>query len=355
VSLPAEPDPALWSLLCEAVVVADSGGRVVFANAAAEELFGVRGEPLIGRVAAELGTYVEDGGCPPFAFLAGGIPCEGVGRVLRIPGRPDAPVLVRQAALAGGAGAEILSPAADCRGLLELRTDLGSTLNHDIRAAVSAVVLGIEAAQTLGGENLPRHVLAFLERAQVACDRTLRLVSDAHDVARLEVGLTRLQREPVPLGRGIASGLEFVRGDADDAGITLDVRLHDVDRTVDADPDRFSRLVQNLAKAAVDASPRGGTVRIQSRDLPHGAIELAVRLTVLDGVPEEASRAFDPFRSPEVRERLKRLGSPCAFAFCRAVAVAHGWAISALADGPELEYRVVMADPGPDEGGPSPC
>jgi len=352
-SLPAEVASVLWSSLREAVIVADPGGRVVFANAAAEELFGARGASLAGRVATELGPFVEDGGCPPFAFMADGAPRDAVGRLLRVPGRPDEPVLVRQVALPNGGGAEILSLAADCRGLTELRMDLGSTLNHDIRAAVSAVALGVEAAQTLGGEGLPRHVVAFLERAQVACDRTLRLVSDAHDVARLEAGLTRLQLEPVPLGRGIASGLEFIRGDADDAGITLDVSLHDVDCEIDADPDRFSRFVQNLTKAALDASPRGGTVPMRSRGLDEGAVELTVRLTVLGGVPEEASRAFDAFRCPEVRDRLRRLGSPCAFAFCRAVAAAHGWALSARADGPDLEYRVMMGNAEAGEGGQS--
>jgi len=88
---------------------------------------------------------------------------------------------------------------------------------------------------------------------------------------------------------------------------------------------------------------------------------------VHDDVMDEARvRRRRPTLSVRCGNAISVLAGDCLFAhalelaasfptpdICRAVAAAHGWALSARADGPDLEYRVMMGNAEAGEGGQS--
>jgi signal transduction histidine kinase len=337
-TLSAEAQTRLLAALPGGVLVAADDGTAVYANPAARELLGLSADDPLAQAACELATYVDDGGAVPFAFLASGEPRSDVARVLLAVDGDLVPVRVTQIVLPGLGGAEVLVAELGCRELDELRADLGGTLNHDIRAGVSAVVLGLDAAVSLD-ENLSELTRKFLDRSQAACSKVIRLISDAHDVVRLNAGLASLRKEPVELAELVETGIEDVRRDAEDADIAMRVELRCPDIAPIADASRMSRILGNLAKLAVDGSHRGGDVAISfgQRD---DDLRLSVRFLPHGGVPEHARDAFSRFRSPEVRACLKPLGPPCAFSYCHCAAKAHGGRAWCEVDGEHLEYCV---------------
>jgi PAS domain S-box-containing protein len=75
------------------------------------------------------------------------------------------------------------------------------------------------------------------------------------------------------------------------------IREHDESVSVLADADQLEQVVLNLLSNAVDAMPRGGTIRVSLRRPPEGGACLQVA-DEGHGIPEEiSSRIFDPFFS----------------------------------------------------------
>jgi signal transduction histidine kinase len=75
------------------------------------------------------------------------------------------------------------------------------------------------------------------------------------------------------------------------------VREHNEAVCVEADSDQIEQVVLNLLSNAVDAMPRGGTIRLSLRQTHEGGAHLSVA-DEGHGIPEDIqSRIFDPFFS----------------------------------------------------------
>ena len=97
------------------------------------------------------------------------------------------------------------------------------------------------------------------------------------------------------------------------------------DLTASVNRVQFELVVHNLLRNALQAAPRGGTVKIGSGS-DAGKVWLEVRDTG-PGVPEELrERIFEPF----VTSRQGRGGTGLGLAITRDIVIAHGGTIRAL-------------------------
>jgi signal transduction histidine kinase len=91
---------------------------------------------------------------------------------------------------------------------------------------------------------------------------------------------------------------EFVR--AEDASASVDIRVEVPEdaRWATADPDKIKQVLLNLVQNGVEASDRGGTVRVAATVQQEG-VERGVRVAVTDSgkgmSPEQADRILEPF------------------------------------------------------------
>ena len=161
---------------------------------------------------------------------------------------------------------------AELRATREGREDLLRAVSHDLRNPLQIVLL---KAQLLGRRGPRDEATQRAAHAILAAGRRMeRMLRDLADSARLEGGaVLKLERAPVDVRRFVGDVLDLTHGVFDPARV--EVVVPDGLPAVDADPDRFDRILVNLVgnalkyssgRVVVGAEPVGGFVRISVAD-----------------------------------------------------------------------------------------
>lgn len=138
----------------------------------------------------------------------------------------------------------------------------------------------------------------FYSIIQSQARRLNRLIEDILNIARIESGLIKVNKEPVSLSIMIEEQLHMIKSYAEEKNI----RLKDIGQSrvvfdqVYADKDMISQVIVNLLSNAVKYTPSGGSVKIETE--VDETVNIA-RLSVTDtgvGIPEdEIQHVFDKF------------------------------------------------------------
>jgi two-component system, NtrC family, sensor histidine kinase HydH len=234
------------------------------------------------------------------------------------------------------AARELVLSQARVRARVEQLAALGrisAQMTHDLKNPLAALV---GAAQILEGE-VPPEQQKDLARLVLEQAQRLRAVVEKFDrVARVEpvktqVQLNALARATAAAQKTAAPGVDVV--------VTLAPDLPECD----ADADLVGGALENLVRNAVEAMPRGGTLRIETRaETAAGktALVLSVEDTGEGMDARRAERAFEDFFT------TKATGTGLGLAFVRRVALAHGGAVSLtshVGKGTRVELRLPVA------------
>ena len=121
--------------------------------------------------------------------------------------------------------------------------------------------------------------------------RLEKLVGSFLDLARS----VEIRRERLDVARSIQDAVDLYASQAQDRGVTLAADIVP-SLMLDADPSRLPMVWSNLIANALEATPRGGTVRVTARR-DAGVVEVVVADTGL-GVPAgQRERIWEPFVS----------------------------------------------------------
>jgi two-component system, OmpR family, sensor histidine kinase KdpD len=204
-----------------------------------------------------------------------------------------------------------------------LRNSLLSAISHDLRTPLASLV-GLADTLRLTTPALSPQQDEVAGAIREAALRMNALVNNLLDMARLQAGAVRLNRQWQPLEEVVGSALAASRELL--ARRHVDVRLADDLPLVEVDAVLIERLLVNLLENAVKYTPPGTSIEIEG-----WADEREVALAVRDhgaGLP--------PGREEVVFEKFERgrpdatePGAGLGLAICRAIARAHGGAIRA--------------------------
>lgn len=198
---------------------------------------------------------------------------------------------------------------------------LAAQITHEIRNPLSSIGLNIEL---LGDdvEHLPR------ERQDEA---TQILGAVGREVARLTQiteGYLRYARlpdpEPAPgdVGDLLADLCAFNHGEAERAGVMLELQVEDGLPKVPHDPRRLRQALLNLLKNAQEAAGKGGTVRCSARATVAGGVRVVVEDSG-PGIPDDVrERLFEPFFT------TKEKGTGLGLTLSREIVTEHGGELS---------------------------
>ena len=220
----------------------------------------------------------------------------------------------------------------------ELRVALLSSISHDLRTPLSAVIGA--ASSLLAYESLDRgsrDVLlnSILEEAE----RLDRYIQNLLDMTRLSQGGLELQRDWEDIRDLVSAAAKRLR--LGTRAISLSLDIADDAQFVRVHADLMEQVFVNLLDNAARHSPEHGTIRIVSNRRGD-----AVEVEVCDdgpGIPaSERERVFDPFY--RVRERDRKSGTGLGLSICRGIVSAHGGEVTADAgpDGHGTSIRVSL-------------
>ncbi|WP_049930685.1 response regulator [Halosimplex carlsbadense] len=205
-----------------------------------------------------------------------------------------------------------------------------SVVSHDLRNPLTVLNGAIEAAETTGDAEQ-------FDRSRDAVDRMDAMIENLLALSRQ--GEAIAEPEPVALARAASQAWGTVETDAE----RLDV---ETDLTVRADPERLTRLLENLFRNAVE---HGSADR--SEDEASAQPALVVRVGDCDGgfyVTDDGPGIPEDVRGDVFDSRFSTRASNTGFglAIVERIAEAHGWRVDATeGDGGGARFEVTGVEP----------
>ena len=228
-----------------------------------------------------------------------------------------------------------------------LRNSLLSTISHDLRTPLASLV-GIADTVQLTRPPPTEEQRELIASMRASAMRMTALVNNLLDMARLESGAVRLNRQWQPL--------EDVIGSALNASATLlaeravDVRLPSDLPLLHFDAVLIERVLCNLLENAAKYTPPGTPIAIEA----HTETDF-VLISVDDhgpGLPSGREAAlFDKFERGRREDATAGVG--LGLAICRAIVQAHGGSISARTraqGGASFTFSLPRGTPPSDDG-----
>ena len=177
-----------------------------------------------------------------------------------------------------------------------LKDQFLATLSHELRTPLTSI-LGY--SRLLRNGTLPAtaagRALDVIERNARA---QVQLVNDLLDVSSIMLGTLRLDPQPVSLSAVVAGEIEAARGDAEQAGVTLESRLPKALPPIAGDAARLQQVVRGLLSNALKFTPTGGHVRVRLDRIGDEA-RLVVADTGIGIAKEFLPHVFERFRQAD--------------------------------------------------------
>jgi signal transduction histidine kinase len=139
-------------------------------------------------------------------------------------------------------------------------------------------------------------------------------------LAAVRPALASLERKPVDVASLVERVTQLLVSDADARGVSI-TRTMEPMVTASGDEARLREVVMNLVLNALDASARGGEIRVKARRLGPSEIELSVEDDGTGIAPEEREKVFQPFFTTKAR------GTGLGLAIVHAVVTQHRGAL----------------------------
>ncbi len=287
--LDTAPDP---------MVVVDATGRVRFANAEAERVFGYRREALLGR---DAGLLVP-GGLQGRPSATGEGPERATGGRLVTGQRQDGtrvPLEVRLSPLEGADDATriaILRDVTERRDLEKLREEYVGLISHDLRNPLNTINLRAHLLQRALHERKLEREGHMAQAIIHNVEWMSTMIEELLEGSRLESGRVSLHREACDLGRFLEAVLE--RDVPPDARERFRLHLADPLPPVPMDAARLERVMTNLLTNALKYSPKGTPVDVRLSVVhDHAVVSVTNQGTGLS--PRDAARLFDKYYRTE--------------------------------------------------------
>jgi NtrC-family two-component system sensor histidine kinase KinB len=237
----------------------------------------------------------------------------------------------------------VLQDVTRFRLLDEVKTNLVSTVSHELKTPLTSVRMGLHLLLEERIGPLTRKQTEVLLAARDDSERLLRIINDLLDLARLESNETRQVFETVSPNALVGSVMERCEPFVESHGSKLKVEIEPGLPSVNVDPRQIHHVFSNLISNAAKHSKLGDTVLVAAHQ-KNGS----VRFSVTDsgpGIPKEfQNRLFERFfRLPG----SDREGVGLGLAITREIVTAHGGSVglhSSPGEGSEFYFDLpVMA------------
>jgi len=213
---------------------------------------------------------------------------------------------------------------------------MAAGLAHELRNPLAGVSGALEIVAEHTQDGTPQAEFAGI--AQKELRRLDDLVTRFLAYARPHPPAFRLEESRQLIDRVVA----LLRPELERQGVSVEVDAASAWPALRVDPEQIQQVLLNVLLNAVQASPRGSTVRVSGRTEPR-----SLRIDVIDegpGIPEDQlSQVFDPFFT------TKQHGTGLGLAVSARIVNAHHGGIDARRN-PERGTTVSIRLPMPDNG-----
>lgn len=325
---------AILANIGDAVIVTDPTGIVEYVNPGWVKLNGYQYEEVLGEPA---GLMKNDENRPHVireldAALQAGSAWQGEVVNRRKDGTTyDAMISVTPILDDQGKPISLVGVQHDISALKEidrLKSQFVSDVSHELRTPLTNIRLYVDL---LAQFDSPGRSANYLETLTRESDRLAHLIDDLLSLSRLESGATEFQAEPVDINQLLRALYDDRRTLANTRGLELRMQTDDdLPQTV-GDSRLLSQILTNLLTNAMNYTPHGGQIRIESRAHRENG-RLWTTASIQDsglGISEdELEQIFQRFFRGRASHTTGAPGTGLGLAICNEIAEMHGGHIS---------------------------
>lgn len=311
---------AILGSMFEGVLVISPEGKVLFANPVFTGIFGAAGEKNQGRRYWEIFRHEKLHGLLEKALTDR----QGVQGGIELYFPEERHFQVQVSPIRAGENflgvVLILHDVSSMKRMERMRTEFVANVSHELKTPLASI---IGAAETLRGGALEdvEHRDGFLEMIERHSADLQKLIEDLLDLARLESGSRRLEKEPAEVAP-LFEDLKRTFG-ARAASKKIDLTFQSDAGTVRCSRESVRRALSNLIENAIKYTDAGGRVRVEARTEGEEAV-----FKVEDsgaGIPlEDQARIFERFYRSEKSRTRDAGGSGLGLSIVKHIAETHG-------------------------------
>lgn len=216
----------------------------------------------------------------------------------------------------------------ELKALDRAKSEFVSIASHELRTPLTSIKgsLGLLSSGIAG--ELNNEAQELIRIAENETDRLVRLINNLLDLAKMESGTFKLQKEWVSVQELTESCAESLIGLAQTAGVRLEIQRPEMQLEAMLDRDRIQQVVTNLMSNAIKYSPKGSAVMIAY----HVTEQKFLEIDIIDrgpGIPEHDQQLiFEKFRQATQPESKLVKGTGLGLAITKALIEEHGGQVS---------------------------
>ncbi len=228
----------------------------------------------------------------------------------------------------------------------QLKNELVATTSHDLKDPLSTILGYIDLitmTNTLNDQGT-----LYVKRVQQAVSHMRQLIDDLLDMARIESGI-QLKYTPVPLRSLVERVTDRFVPQANEKGMTLDVRVPPDLPPIPADENRLTQILVNLVGNAIKYTPPEGHVWVRA-EMIDNFVQIAIQDTGLGISPEDQAHVFTRFYRVRTPETDGIEGTGLGLAIVQSLVELHGGQIgleSRVGEGSTFYFTLPLSPPVP--------
>ncbi|NKE69994.1 two-component system histidine kinase PnpS [Candidatus Manganitrophus noduliformans] len=314
---------AILSGMVEGVLVLDDKGKIVLTNTSFEKMFGLAGEPWIGRYHYERLRHHPLNALIKEVIQTG----RSLSQELRLETayRPHLQVQASVTEQPPRSVVLVFHDITEIKRLERMRKDFVANVSHELRTPLAAIKGYLETLADGGLENR-EEAREFLAILQKNTDRMANIVRDLLQLSRIESGLDPIRPARIDLREAVDKNLLLLKPLAEKKGQTLAVSI-EPGLSLSADPEKLNQVFINLLDNAIKYTPEKGTIAVTASGTGEG-VAIEIRDSGI-GIPrEDLGRIFERFYRVD-RTRSRELGGTgLGLSIVKHIVEAHGGKIT---------------------------
>jgi two-component system phosphate regulon sensor histidine kinase PhoR len=331
---------AVLNEMSDGVIIVNESGLIQLINPAAEAMFGVKQEQVIGLSLIEairqyqlvdLWKRSQETGQPQVVIVelpGQNLYLQSVATNLGTT-MPECTLLLFQ-------------NLTRIRHLETVRQDFMSNISHELRTPLAALKALTETLQESALDDPPA-ARRFLQRMETEVDAISLIVSELLELARIESGRVPLKLEAISASQLIDQAVERLTLQAERAGLTIHTHCSEEIDTVLADSSRLEQVLVNLLHNAIKFTLEGGDIEVGCQQKGDN-VEFYVKDSGIGISAEDLPRIFERFYKTD-RARSSG-GTGLGLAIAKHLVEAHGgkiWVDSIEGKGSSFLFTIPIA------------
>lgn len=256
----------------DGIIGFDGKKKILFLNAVAEKLLGVKEADVLGKYSADVAvhndlmrTLLQDAGKKELKIYADNKESYFSKDVLNVMNNEE---VIGQVI--------VLKNITPFHELNEAKTNFIATVSHELKTPISSIKMSAQLLSDNRVGNLNQEQTELIKSISDDSERLLKITGELLNMSQVETGNIQLKLQPVRAADIVQQAVEAVQFKAQQKLVVLKISIDDKLPMVNADQEKTAWVLINFLTNALKYSPENGTVEINATRKSN-AVEFTVK------------------------------------------------------------------------------